>query len=110
MLSSSHPSTCRSPTAFKIMLIILSGDVELHPGPTKSIPAFPCTMCSSEVSDDEWALECDKCNLWWHIEYSDMNDEEYAEFQNKSSFVWHCPGCEFVNFSFFFFFFGNFLE
>ena len=81
VLSSSHPSTCRSATAFKIMLIILSGDVELHPGPTKSIPAFPCTMCSAEVSDDDWALECDKCNQWSHIECCDINDEECVEFQ-----------------------------
>ena len=56
-------------------------------------------MCSAEVTDDDWALECDKCNQWSHIECCDINDEEYMELQNKSSFVWHCPGCEFMNFS-----------
>ena len=41
-------------------VIILSGDVEMPPGPTGPQPqaatAFPCSMCNAEVTDDDWAL------------------------------------------------------
>ena len=101
MLSSSPRNSI---TALKLLLIVLSGDVEIQPGPSFSAsttPAldYPCSMCGHEVGDDDWALECDKCNLWSHINCTGVSEEEYRYFQNLSSFVWYCPTCDIMNIS-----------
>ena len=94
MLSDSQSD--KSLIAVKVMLIILSGDVEVQPGPTDKTAqtlAFPCTMCNTEVGDDDWAIECDNCNKWTHVKCSDITEGEYRDLQKQSSFVWYCPVC-----------------
>ena len=41
-------------------LLLLSGDINLHPGPVKC----PCLVCSRSVRKRE--ISCDKCGLWVH--------------------------------------------
>lgn len=43
-------------------LIVLSGDVEVNPGPCK----YPCTMCSRPVRNNQEGVQCDGCDLWTH--------------------------------------------
>ena len=50
----------RSPTIPSYYwLLMLSGDIELNPGPVK----FPCTICKNPVKKNQRGLCCDVCNL-----------------------------------------------
>ena len=48
---------------FLYFFLLLSGDVEVHPGPSE----FLCAVCSHVVSDSDAALCCDQCNQWIHV-------------------------------------------
>ena len=41
-------------------LLILSGDINLHPGPVQ----YPCSMCAKLVR--KRFISCEKCGLWIH--------------------------------------------
>ena len=41
-------------------LLILSGDINLHPGPVK----YPCSVCAKPVR--KRTISCEKCGLWLH--------------------------------------------
>ena len=61
---------CRS-TLFQVNLVIvillLSGDVQLNPGPPTRTPKYPCGVCSKNVNCDHKAMECEDCLTWYHI-------------------------------------------
>ena len=40
-------------------LLILSGDINLHPGPVQ----YPCSVCAKPVRTR--FISCDKCGLWF---------------------------------------------
>ena len=46
------------------LLLLLSGDIEVHPGPSAT---FPCSVCHQKVADSERALCCDACDQWVHV-------------------------------------------
>ena len=41
-------------------LLILSGDINLHPGPVQ----YPCSVCAKPVK--KRLISCEKCGLWIH--------------------------------------------
>ena len=63
-------------------LLLLSGDVNLHPGPRPSTSstssdgkrtrnvAHPCVVCARGVTKASKAVECDSCLKWTHIRCS----------------------------------------
>ena len=42
-----------------MMFLLLSGDIELNPGPIK----FPCGICQKSVRDDMRAVCCGECDV-----------------------------------------------
>ena len=43
--------------------LLLSGDVELNPGPKYK---FPCSSCEKSVRANQKGLQCDECDKWFH--------------------------------------------
>ncbi|MCG8046380.1 MAG: hypothetical protein JAY66_11960 [Candidatus Thiodiazotropha taylori] len=79
-----------------LILISMSADVESNPGPTD----FPCGNCAIEVLDDDAALECDKCGLWFHIQCQAIGQDMYDDLvATDQSFSWICSNCDHPNFS-----------
>ena len=61
----------KTATTFTVLLcIILSGDIQLNPGP------FKCNSCKKSLKSNSLSLSCNDCNKSVHInvlEYPDMN-------------------------------------
>ena len=79
-----------------LILISMSADVETNPGHTD----FPCGYCAIEVHDDDAALECDVCGLWFHIQCQAIGQDTYDDLvAADQSFSWICSNCDNPNFS-----------
>ena len=84
---------------------MLSGQVETNPGPRSPVPIdhsienmYPCGSCKNEVKDEDRALLCDKCELWFHTKCIENPNLDYSTLMNKTSFSWICCECGFPNF------------
>ena len=76
-----------------LLLVTLSTEIELNPGP------FACGSYGTEVLDED-AVSCDNCNLWYHIQYQDILFGTYENHQaDEVSFAWICLNCEAQNYS-----------
>ena len=75
-------------TTIILLLILLSNDINLNPGPTKStaIVTEKCLLCNKPVSNEN-SVQCNTCNLWCHIDCSQSDKET----NTNSSFQWICP-------------------
>jgi hypothetical protein len=60
-----------------MQLVLLSGDVHPHPGPIR----YPCAICDRPVARNHYALQCDYCDQWIHINCDRIFREEYKRFQ-----------------------------
>ena len=89
----------RGPTtstwSISILLIALSGDTQLNPGPC---PKFPCGSCGKGVRSNQKALCCDHCDQWFHTRCVGMSDHIYELLLNISpeeahNYSFHCPTC-----------------
>ena len=80
--------------ALVTILIVLGGDIETNPGPSK----YPCKICNKPVARTHRALQCDECDQWVHIKCGDISPIEYENL-GKSSAAWICHVCGFPNFS-----------
>ena len=98
--------------------MLVCGDGELNPGPhvgphvgldprvggnsgrlvteACAVPN-PCTVCCSEVKDNESAIDCDYCSVWAHAACAGVDENEYCHSQILSNFSWLCPPCSNVN-------------
>lgn len=54
-------------------LILLAGDVETNPGPTK----HPCTACSKAVRSNQRGVFCNMCENWTHARCCGIGADEY---------------------------------
>ena len=96
-LSLFSSKTSRHPWFF-VSLLILSGNVELNPGPRTYKFKYPCGVCSRPCKDNQPAIQCDSCNLWYHKKCLSMNTIVYKALEN-SSCSWICCQCGLPNFS-----------
>ena len=48
-------------SSFNHIRLIVSGDINLHPGPDK------CSVCAKTIAVNHRALSCDHCGDWCHI-------------------------------------------
>ena len=75
-------------TTVVFLLILLSNDVNLNPGPKKATATASekCFLCNKPVSSEN-SVQCYTCNLWYHIDCSksDLNNYTHPNFQ------WICP-------------------
>ena len=85
------------------MYLLLSGDLQLNPGPTSTQisnksakpPKYPCGICNKNCNWNQPAVACDSCNLWYHTKCMSMNVNVYHGLHNVS---WHCFSCGLPNF------------
>ena len=70
--------------AYFRFILLLSGDINLHPGPIK----HPCTICSKAVKKRQ--ISCIKCSLWTHKKCIQVS-ERAETYNNTLSFT--CQPC-----------------
>ncbi|CAC5396554.1 unnamed protein product [Mytilus coruscus] len=78
------------------MILALSGDTELNPGPRT--PKWPCGTCEKAVTWSQKAICCVTCNIWYHANCQGMPSLNYKCF-HSSNLSWHCIQCGMPNFS-----------
>ena len=56
------------------LLILISGDIQMQPGPSTAAvnPTYPCGLCEKNVRSNQAALCCDICDTWNHRKCLDM--------------------------------------
>jgi len=85
-----------------MMLILISNDVNPHPGPGCSDTnetVYPCGTCDQPVTWQERGIVCDTCNQWYHISCQSMQTKSYLEHANDSAIAWDCIMCNCPNYS-----------
>ena len=80
-----------------ILLVTLSNDVELNPGPRPS--KYPCSSCGAAVGYNQNSIQCNGCNFWYHIECQGMNTKIHQIMTEHSSYSWNCLKCGLPKFS-----------
>ena len=71
-------------------LLLIAGDVESNPGPTK----YPCTSCCKPVKLNQKGTLCDRCDMWTHARCCYVDDDEYQRISAlEDSCKWFCPTC-----------------
>jgi hypothetical protein len=63
-----------------IVMILMSGDIAINPGPIK----FPCGQCGKSVRSNQRAIQCEECLYWQHIKCIDLPLKEYDRLSNSS--------------------------
>jgi hypothetical protein len=76
--------------------LILSGDIQLNPGPCSTI--YPCGICEHPVTWSDVGPCCDGCNIWYHKSCIDLCTAELDSI-GKDNVVWLCCKCETLNHS-----------
>ena len=98
-------STIKSRFINLLLVLLLSGQVELNPGPITPNQSstlstnYPCGICQKKVNDSHHALLCDKCELWFHTDCLVFPVSNYSTLLNFTSFIWVCTDCGYSNYS-----------
>lgn len=74
------------------MLVLLSGDIQLNPGPVKQ----PCSVCKNPVARTHRALRCDSCMDKCHIgkNCGNVDPKQYEVIKlSVPRLPWVCPPC-----------------
>lgn len=84
-----------------LILLMLSGQIELNPGPNdlSDTSVYPCGICENPVIWNERAISCDRCNILHHANCMAMNENVYEAIANHSNVSWLCCKCGFPNFA-----------
>ena len=85
-----------------MMVILISNDVNPHPGPGCSDTnetVYPCGTCDQPATWQERGIVCDTCNQWYHISCQWMQAKSYLEHANDSAIAWDCIMCNCPNYS-----------
>ena len=91
--------TIKSRFIHLLLVFLLSGQVELNPGPitpnqSSTFSAnYLCGICQKKVNDSRHALLCDKCELWFHADCLVFPVSNYTTLLNFTSFIWICTDC-----------------
>ena len=73
-----------------LLVIVLSGDIELNPSPIK----YPCITCQRPVASNQRALGCESCDSWVHIKCCGVTPSQYKAYLRGGSIdTWTCPIC-----------------
>jgi hypothetical protein len=77
-----------------LIILIISGDISLNPGPVKN----PCGLCAKPVAKNHRAVLCEGCNYWWHIKCGKITPDQYKTLSNSDD-PWICHDCSYFQFS-----------
>ena len=88
----------RLPKSFKLIkpskgtnlfiLIILTGDIEMNPG-----PRFQCGLCKKYCKASDKLLECEECEKRFHTSCSNLSDSEVLRIESGDG-AWYCTNCK----------------
>ena len=93
-VSNTNPKT--HSTSIFIFSLLLSGDVELNPGPNDS--RYICPFCDLDVEYGMKALQRDGCDMWYHKTCVSMCTQDYRNLENNSiSYI--CCRCNHPNYT-----------
>lgn len=82
----------RTSSSFLVLwLLLLSGNVELNPGPHYK---HPCGCCIKPVKANQRGVQCDICDIWYHTRCMLMNPDMYEGLATPS-----CSSCRVPIFS-----------
>ena len=70
------------------LLLLISGTVELNPGPTKL--KYPCGFCNRAVKNSQTSIACDSCNKWFHKGCLPMGDQVFDCYHENETLEWIC--------------------
>ena len=84
-----------------LFTLLLSGDVELNPGPVfkynKLDVMYLCPFCEDKVDDSMRVIQCDGCDMWYHKTCISMCTQNYQNLENNSkSYI--CCRCSHANY------------
>ena len=94
-VSLSKKSNAKRHALFLLSLLVLSGNVELNPGP---VFKYPCGTCSRPCRINQPSIFCDNCNIWFHKKCLKLNSLVFQDLANSSA-SWICCQCGLPNFS-----------
>ena len=77
-----------------LLILILSGDISVNPGP----PKHPCGYCYKPVAKNHRAVLCEACNYWSHIKCARVSPTEYISLSNSDE-PWLCGECNSFKFT-----------
>ncbi|CAG2192289.1 unnamed protein product [Mytilus edulis] len=77
-----------------LILLVISGDISLNPGPAK----HPCGHCYKAVAKNHRAVLCEACNYWWHIKCANISPTSYNVLCNSEE-PWLCNDCNSFKFT-----------
>ena len=81
-------STARNPSRRLLLsLLLLSGNIELNPGPQYKQPRGECT---GPVKSSQKGIKCDTCDVCYHTKRSNVDLSMYEILAN-TSLTWICP-------------------
>ena len=93
-LGSSQPSPPKLDFGSALFLILLSGQVEVNPGPPMSpslnlLLIFPCGYCEDPVTWEQRRICCDSCDMWFHKDCVDMGSFTFLAYSTTNvSWIW----------------------
>ena len=81
------PRSNKTATNFTVLVcIILSGDIQLNPSPSK------CNSCKKSLKSNSPILTCNDCNKSVHIKCAGISRHEFnSTYRNLDT--WHCSDC-----------------
>ena len=83
--------------AMMMIILYLSGDIELNPGPrTKQQSIYPCGLCEHPVTWNCEGICCDDCSIWHHRSCIELCSTDYDLLQ-RPNVQWLCCKCENIN-------------
>ena len=69
----------------------MAGDASKNPGLVKD----GCGMCPKGCRNNQRAIQCDECNVWFHTKCSGISNGEYADLRANQNMNWYCFKCVF---------------
>ena len=85
----SPPRTVSGGKLYLLLTLLLSGDLELNPGPVKD----PCAVCSKCVRKNQRGIACDSCDSWFHTKCIGMDMATYQIYCEDETVPFNCRDC-----------------
>ena len=61
---------------------------------TDNVSDAKCGKCHNTTGESDNAIQCDQCNLWFHVKCANISIKTYTQLSKLESFQWSCVGCK----------------